>query len=167
MTTLESISFGSCLTIVVGRGCSMFSLSLVRSITIDEDGSIDSSDSHNVLYKSTSRLSLHGIEVPSTLFPQAWNMQKNQVKLSWPMPLLLVVDICGSNDLDLNSPRTQIIMSDKWLRFEESLSFEIFSKIANSVTPTYWEGLKKVLTSNTKNEIFINSLNRVTVNGAV
>mgnify|MGYP003625923127 CR=1 FL=1 len=137
------------------------------SITIDEDGSIDSSDSHNVLYKSTSRLSLHGIEVPSTLFPQAWNMQKNQVKLSWPMPLLLVVDICGSNDLDLNSPRTQIIMSDKWLRFEESLSFEIFSKIAKSVTPTYWEGLKKILTSNTKNEIFINSLNRVAVNGAV
>lgn len=137
------------------------------SITIDEDGSVDSSDSRRVLYESKSRLSLHGIEVPSSLFPQSWNMQKNQVKLSWPMPLLLVVDICGPNDLDLNSPRTQIIMSDKWLKFEESLSFEILSKIANSVTPAYWERLKEVLTNNTKNEIFINSLNRVAINDAV
>ena len=94
-------------------------------------------------------------------------MQKNQVKLSWPMPLLLVLDICGSNDLDLNSPRTQIIMSDKWLKFEESLSFEILTQIANSVTPAYWERLKEVLTSNTKNEIFINSLNRVAISDAV
>lgn len=137
------------------------------SITIDENGSIDSSDSHNVLYKSTSRLSLHGIEVPSTLFPQTWNMQKNQVKLSWPIPLLLVVDICGSNDLDLNSSRTQIIMSDKWLDFEESLSFEIFSQVANLVTPEYWVKLKEVLIENTKNEIFISSLNRIAMNGAV
>ncbi|MDA7747280.1 ATP-binding protein [Psychromonas sp.] len=137
------------------------------SITINEDGSIDSSDSRRVLYESKSRLSLHGIEIPSSLFPQIWNMQKNQVKLSWPMPLLLVLDICGSNDLDLNSPRTQIIMSDKWLKFEESLSFEILSKIANSVTPTYWEKLKKVLKSNTKNEIFISSLNKVAISDAV
>ena len=137
------------------------------SITIDEDGSIDSSDSRRDLYESKSRLSLHGIEVPSSLFPQTWNMQKNQVKLSWPMPLLLVLDICGSNDLDLNSPRTQIIMSDKWLKFEESLSFEILTQIANSVTPAYWERLKEVLTSNTKNEIFINSLNRVAISDAV
>lgn len=137
------------------------------SITIDENGSIDSSDSHNVLYKSTSRLSLHGIEVPSTLFPQTWNMQKNQVKLSWPIPLLLVVDICGSSDLDLNSSRTQIIMSDKWLKFEESLSFEIFSQVANLVTPEYWEKLKEVLIENTKNEILISSLNKIAINGAV
>ncbi|MFT6914736.1 MAG: molecular chaperone HtpG [Motiliproteus sp.] len=137
------------------------------SITIDENGGIDSSDSRSVLYKSTSRLSLHGIEVPSTLFPESWNMQNNQVKLSWPLPLLLVIDICGNNDLDLNSSRTQIIMSDKWLKLEEELSFVICSKIANSVTPEYWAELKNVLINNTKNEIFIKSANEVTINGAV
>lgn len=78
-----------------------------------------------------------------------------------------MVDICGPNDLDLNSSRTQIIMSDKWLKFEESLSFEIFSQVANLVTPEYWEQLKKVLTNNTKNDIFISGLNRVVINGAV
>ncbi|MCK4815534.1 ATP-binding protein, partial [bacterium] len=137
------------------------------SITIDENGDIDRSDSYNDLCKSVSRLSLHGIEVPSTLFPSSWNMQKNQVKLAWPFPILLLVDICGNMDLDLNSSRTQIIMSDKWVKFEETLSLEICSNIANSVTPEYWENLKKVLLNNTKNEIFIRSLNEVTLNGAV
>lgn len=134
------------------------------SITIDENGGIDRSDSNNTLYKSKSRLSLHGIEVPSTLFPDIWNMQKNQVKLAWPFPLLLVVDICGNSDLDLNSSRTQIIMTDKWLKFEETLSFEICSKVANSVTSEYWAQLKKVLINNTNNDIFLKSLNRVTPN---
>lgn len=137
------------------------------SITIDENGDIDSSDSRNVLYESTSRLSSHGIEVPSTLFPKSWNMQKNQAKLSWPLPLLLVIDICGNNDLDLNSSRTQIIMSDKWIKLEATLSFVICSKIANSVTPKYWAELKNVLINNTKNETFIKSVNEVTINGAV
>lgn len=137
------------------------------SITIDENGDIDSSDSRSVLYKSTSRLSLHGIEVPSTLFPESWNMQKNQVKLVWPLPILLVIDICGNMDLDLNSSRTQIIMSEKWLKLEEALSFEICSKVANAVTPEYWGQLKKVLLDNTKNELFIKSLNEVTISSVV
>lgn len=137
------------------------------SITIDEDGSINESDSDHTLYGSTSKLSLHGIEVPSTLFPDYWNMQKNQVKLAWPLPMLIVVDICGSRDLDLNSSRTQIIMSDKWVKFERDLSFETCSKVANSVTPEYWEQLKEILINNTKNEIFIRSLNEVTQDGVV
>ena len=137
------------------------------SITIDENGNIDRSDSYNDLCKSVSRLSLHGIEVPSSLFPSYWNMQKNQVKLDWPFPILLIIDICGTMDLDLNSSITQIIMSDKWQKFEEMLSLEICSRIANSSTPEYWEELKKVLINNTKNEIFIRSLNEVTSNKTV
>lgn len=137
------------------------------TITIDENGDIDSSNSNHTLSKSVSRLSLHGIEVPSTLFPNSWNMQKNQVKLVWPFPLLLMIDICGNMDLDLNSSRTQIIMGDKWLKLEEALSFEVCSKIAKEVTPEYWAELKKVLTNNTKNEIFIKNLNKVTINDVV
>lgn len=131
------------------------------SITIDEDGNIDSSPSYHELCKSISQLSLHGIVVPSTLFPKPWNMQKNQVKLDWPFPILLVIDVCGEMDLDLNSSRTQIIMSDRWLKFEEILSFEICSRIAKSVSPDYWEELKNVLKNNTKNEIFMRSLDKI------
>ena len=137
------------------------------SITIDENGEIDQSDSYNVLYESNSRLSLHGIEVPSTLFPESWRVKNNQVKLDWPFPMLIVVDICGNMDLDLNSSRTQIIMSEKWVNFEEILSLEVCSNIANSVTPEYWEDLKKVLIDSTKNEIFIRSLSEVSLNDAV
>ncbi len=131
------------------------------SISIDEDGEIDQSTSHHSLCKSISKLSLHGIEVPSSLFPHAWESQRNQVKLNWPFPMIIVVDICGNMDLDLNSSRTQIIMSEKWVNFEAMLSYEICTDIAKSVTPEYWEKLKKVLRESTKNEVFIKSLSKV------
>ena len=88
-------------------------------------------------------------------------MQNNQVKLSWPIPIILVVDVCGEADLDLNSSRTQIIMSEKWVEFEKQLSFEVCSKIADLVSNNYWKKLKEVLLSNTKNSIFTQSVNEV------
>lgn len=131
------------------------------SITIDEDGRIDSSNSSSRLVHSKSRISLHGIEVPSSLFPELWSMQKNQVRLVWPLPILLVVDICGTMDLDLNSSRTQILMSDKWLKFEETLAHEILSGICHSVTKEYWKDLKVILLEQSKNDAFVRSLNKI------
>lgn len=132
-----------------------------KSISINDDGEINEDDVYRELSKSKSRLSLHGIEVPSTLFPDSWNKNKNQVKLSWPFPLIIVVDICGNRDLDLNSPRTEIIMSDKWIDFEEQLAYLICNEIANSVNTHYWLELKKIFIDQTKNEIFLRGLNRV------
>lgn len=129
------------------------------NITIDEDGGIDSSNSSSRLTHSKSRISLHGIEVPSSLFPESWSMQKNQVRLVWPLPILLVIDICGSMDLDLNSSRTQILMSEKWLKFEAKFAHEIFSAIMKSVTVEYWEKLKEILLGLSKNEIILQVLN--------
>jgi len=137
------------------------------NISIDENGDIDQSNSYRSLNKSISQLSLHGIEVPSTLFPDLWRMQKNQVKLSWPFPMILVVDVCGDADLDLNSSRTQIIMSEKWVEFEKRLSFEVCSKLADSVSMDYWEKLRSVLLSNTKNSIFAQSVNEVEKSNSV
>lgn len=128
------------------------------SITIDEDGNIDSSTSSTRLTHSKSRISLHGIEIPSNLFPESWTMQKNQASLVWPLPVLLVVDICGSMDLDLNSSRTQILMGERWLKFEERFAYEIFSGIMKSVTTDYWEKLKELLLQSTENEIIIQVL---------
>ncbi len=140
---------------------------IATNITIDEDGDIDQSNYHSSSNQSISRFSLHGIEVPTTLFPDSWKMQKNQVRLLWPFPMILVVDICGDLDLDLNSSRTQIIMSEKWIEFEKRLSFEVCSMIANSVKSEYWEKLKKVLLSNTDNSIFIQSVNEVDRSSAI
>jgi len=131
------------------------------SITIDEDGGIDSSNSSSRLVHSKSRISLHGIEVPSSLFPESWSMQKNQVSLVWPLPILLIVDICGSMDLDLNSSRTQILMSDKWLKFEAAVAYEVLSAISHSVKKEYWQSLKDILLEESKNEVFLDSLNRI------
>ena len=131
------------------------------SITIDEDGDIESSSLSSRLAHSKSRISLHGIEVPSTLFPESWTMQRNQVRLDWPLPILLVIDICETMDLDLNSSRTQIIMGDKWLKFQEVLANEVLSGIAQSISCEYWEQFKSILLEKCKNEIFLQSLEKI------
>jgi len=132
-----------------------------KTITINDEGEISEDSSSSTFTRSNSRLSLHGIEVPSTLFPESWRRKNNQVKISWPFPLVLVIDISGNRDLDLNSPRTEIIMSEKWIDFEEELAYIICSEISKSVTHDYWEALKQVLIENTKNESFLRSINKV------
>lgn len=132
-----------------------------NSITVNDDGGISEDCSTRDLAESKSRLSLHGIEVPSTLFPNSWMRKDNQVKISFPFPLILVVDICGNRDLDLNSPRTEIIISEKWFDFEEHLAFVICSELSDMVTPDYWLALKDIFKKST-NENFIKALNKVT-----
>lgn len=132
-----------------------------RSITITDDGDISESTSTSEFAQSKSRLSLHGIEVPSTLFPNLWSRKSNQVKISWPFPLILVIDICGKRDLDLNSPRTEILISEKWFDFEEELAFAICHEIAQEVSSDYWNKLKHIFVEESKNEIFLKGLNRV------
>lgn len=132
-----------------------------KSITINDDGEINESNSNSEFTRSKSRISLHGIEIPTTLFPESWRKKSNQVKISWPFPLVLVVDIGGNNDLDLNSPRTEIIMSEKWIDFEEKLAYLICNELSKQVTPNYWEELKTILLEKPKNELFIRSLSKV------
>lgn len=133
-----------------------------NSITVNDDGGISKDSSTRDLAKSKSRLSLHGIEVPTTLFPESWRQKNNQVKISFPFPLILVVDICGNRDLDLNSSRTEVIISEKWFDFEEELSFIICSEIAKSVDVDYWNELKAIFKNKSKNETFLRALKRVT-----
>jgi hypothetical protein len=132
-----------------------------KSITIDDDGDINEDNSFHKLNHSISRISLHGIEIPSTLFPNSWEMKPNQVKITWPFPLVLVIDICGTRDLDLNSSRTEIIKSEKWIDFEEELAFQICNEVFNKVTSGYWENWKEILIKNTKCEEFLRGLNRI------
>lgn len=133
-----------------------------NSITINDEGGISKDSSTSRLAESKSRLSLHGIEVPTTLFPEYWRIKNNQVRISWPFPLILVVDICGSRDLDLNSSRTEIIISEKWFDFEEELAFLVCTGIADAVSIDYWNELKDIFIKETKNENFLRGMNKVT-----
>ncbi|HEY4312822.1 MAG TPA: ATP-binding protein [Pirellulales bacterium] len=131
------------------------------TITVDEDGDVEQSETTSHLANSKSRVSLHGIEVPTTLFPEQWNVQNNQVRLAWPFPALLVIDVCGSLDLDLNSSRTQILQGDKWAKFEDALAFEICTKISLAVAKPYWTKLYKVLSDGSKSSRFLRCLDVV------
>lgn len=130
------------------------------SITIDDDGNIETDSSKRTLAKSKSKIALHGIGVPTTFFPLPWDMQRNQVKISWPFPMLIIVDICGYRDIDLNSARNKIIMSDNWIKFEEDLARIICTKIAESVPIKYWNELKSLF-NKSKNEVFLRGFQQV------
>jgi len=130
------------------------------SITIDDDGNIETDSSKRSLAKSKSKIALHGIEVPTTFFPQFWDMQRNQVKISWPFPMLIIVDICGHRDIDLNSARNKIIMSDNWIKFEEDLARIICTKISKSVSIDYWNELKNIF-NKSKNQVFLRGFQQV------
>jgi len=132
-----------------------------KTITINDAGEIEEANSTQERTRSNSRISLHGIEIPTTLFPRSWELKKNQVQLNWPFPLIVVVDIYGKRDLDLNSSRTEIIVSDKWIDFEEELAYQIYNGIAQSVSNTYWKKFKYFMSKRTKNEGFIKGINRV------
>jgi len=133
------------------------------SITIDDDGNVETESSERSLAKSKCKIALHGIQVPTTLFPDFWNRQQNQVEISWPFPMLLIIDICGHRDIDLNSARNKIITSDNWLKFEEDLARMICTKISESVPVEYWNDLKKIFTKS-KSHFFLRGFQQVTKN---
>lgn len=132
-----------------------------KSITISDDGEIRTDDSSSNLAKSKSRISLHGIEISTSLFPETWRMKNNQVQIYWPFPLILVVDICGKRDLDLNSPRTEIIVSEKWTDFEEELAKIICNGIKKSVPEDYWNELLQLFESLSCSENFKRVINKL------
>ena len=131
-----------------------------KNISVDEDGGVDVHDTTSSIAKSKSKISLHGINVPTSVFQESWRIKNNQAALSFPFPMLLMVDICGKRDLDLNSSRTEILISEKWFDFEETLAYLICSELKSQVTGNYWSKMKDLLLQS-KNENFLNGLNRV------
>lgn len=132
------------------------------TISINEENEIEESSTSNTLANSRSKFSLHGIEIPTTLFPDYYSRTyRNLVKIDWPLPILLVIDVCANRDLDLNSSRTQVLLSDNWFKFEEDLAYIICKSLSESVDENYWNTLKELLLNKTKNEYFISALNRV------
>ncbi|MDB4265491.1 ATP-binding protein, partial [bacterium] len=131
------------------------------SITIDDNGGISPDSSSSELFRSRSKLSFHGIEVPMDLFPPYWRAQKNQVKLQWPIPVLLVIDISPLTGIELNSSRSQIIHNPEWDVFEECLASEVLTMVRAEVSMTYWNQLSKVLKTRSCSQPFKTALRKV------
>ena len=136
------------------------------TIGFDRVGEIVPSSSVQWFAQSKTQVSLNGIEVAFDLVPRAWAAKKNQVILSLPFPLVLIIDVCGHRDLDLNTARTEILKGEKWDSFEEELSFQLCSGIKAKVDIGYWEHLLKKTLANSPNHNFNRGLLRVTGQGS-
>ena len=128
------------------------------SIDVTDDGKIELSDHFSTIAMSRSIFSIHGIEFSVGLFPE-YSFQSKKTQLSWPFPILLVLDISAPTDLDLNSARTEIIFNSKWNKFEEDLSYVICKSIFESLDKCYIERLYEIFTKS-ENENFKNGLQK-------
>ncbi len=131
------------------------------SITINDDYDVTTHNTTSSIAKSKSKLSLHGIEVPTTLFPERWYKKENQAILSFPFPILLIIDICGRRDLDLNSSRTEVILGEKWDDFEQTLIKVICSELAKQMKPKDWRILKEMFHKITKHQPFFEAIKEI------
>ncbi len=129
-----------------------------NSIEVNDDGSIESSSTSDYIVKSKSFFSIHGIQFPADIFANYGD--KERAKLRWPIPALIVLDIVGLRDLDLNSARTEIIYNEKWLNFENDLAFIILKKLSEKLSVDYWGKLKKII-NKSKNKLFADILENI------
>jgi molecular chaperone HtpG len=119
----------------------------------------------NFYYKeSRSKIALHGVEIPVSIFAQ-WTGQIYQYAIAhWPIFILADLNIGGSLDINLNSARTEILLDEKWHVFERKLLTLILLKIKESVGFDYWSQFKQVMNANPQfaHSIFVNTMNKIT-----
>ncbi|SFC97202.1 HD domain-containing protein [Clostridium uliginosum] len=113
-------------------------------IEINENGEIESNHSFNVISKSKSALSIHGIDVPCSLFSDYTNFGQKAV-LKFPFPIIFRLDIGEGNDLNLNSARTQIIYDNIWMNFEKQFFEVICTKIKEKMDSSSWSEFKVII----------------------
>jgi hypothetical protein len=128
------------------------------SIEVDEDGDVNAHDSFRERCKSSSCLSIHGIDVPCSLFRNFTNWGQKAV-LELPIPIRFRLDIGSVNDLNLNSARTQVIYDEVWIAFERQFIETILSKIKETVPKSTWNTMKSIFGNSSKNEVFLELLN--------
>ena len=123
------------------------------SITYDKEGKVIDKEDSIRTNSSKSKFSLHGIEVDHSL------LTYNTPSLHWPMPMLLIVDVGGIRDLDLNAARTKIRDTEKWKSFEEVIATRTIQKLKEQMDPDFFKAYINTISDNYFNStIFQNIL---------
>jgi len=128
------------------------------SLEVNEDGCVNTNESFREICKSSSYLSIHGIDVPCRIFRDYTNYSQKTV-LEFPFPIRFRLDIGSTNDLNLNSARTQIIYDELWISFERQFTEMIIKKIKENVSASIWNNMKIIFSKNTNNAIFLELIN--------
>lgn len=121
-------------------------------IEVNEDGEIESNHSFREIAKSKSVLSIHGIDVPCSLFSDYTNYGQKAV-LKFPFPITFRLDIGENNDLNLNSARTQIIYDDVWLNFEKQFFKVVCTKLQKKMDKVSWDEFKNIIINELKDNM--------------
>ncbi len=130
------------------------------TIDINDDGKINSSSHNSRLAKSKSRFSMHGITYSGGLFPDFYTRDRKAM-IRWTFPILLVLDLGGVNDIDINSARNELVFNEKWDNFEQKLAYIICKGIYKNTEKDYWDELAILLNKETKSENFIFGLKKL------
>ncbi|RYF09919.1 MAG: hypothetical protein EOO42_23305 [Flavobacteriales bacterium] len=118
----------------------------------------------SIFRESKSKLALHGVEIPMSMFAHWMGLIYQQAKVQWPICLLININIDGNMDINLNSARTEILIDDKWREFETKIATLICKGIHQSVSPEYWQEFKNVTKANVRNgsnSIFLKALESI------
>lgn len=130
------------------------------SLEIDEDGNIETHNSFREVAKSSSMLSIHGIDVPCSLFLNYTNYGQKAV-LKLPLAIRFRLDIGSTNDLNLNSARTHIIYDDIWLKFEKQFIETVCVKLKAKVEKSEWDKIKSIYLRESNNDIISELLSSI------
>lgn len=126
-----------------------------------DDGNIKEAWDSSTYLKSVSNLSVHGISVPTTIFPQDIdNVSARKAELVLPFPIYLQVDIINENDLDLNTARTEIVKNEKWFNFAEGITYIILQRIGQKYGAEFLYNFIKIIPS-TDDDTFCNAVSKV------
>lgn len=110
----------------------------VTSLEVNEEGSVETKNGFHQIFMSRAAFLLHGIDVPCNIFSDYSDLGQKAI-LHFPFSIRFRLGIGASNDLNLNSARTQIIYDEVWADFEKMFTETVCDKIKEKVSKEDWE----------------------------
>jgi molecular chaperone HtpG len=96
---------------------------------------------------SRSKIALHGVAIPTSIFAEWVEGNHLNGMARWPMCFLIDINISTPLDLNLNSARTEVLKDSKWNIFEEKFLTLVLNHIKQHVTPEYWDEFKNKISA--------------------
>jgi molecular chaperone HtpG len=105
------------------------------------------SNTNSAVRESKSRIALHGVAIPTSVFAEWSGNSYLNAMVSWPIFVMLDINVGEGIDINLNSARTEILKDDQWFIFEKRLLNLILQTIKQEVSPEYWQKFKNIISS--------------------